>query len=103
MLNITDITVRLGGRVPVPMLGLGWRAAGLSAGLVGSELAPGTVVTVHRGAIGKIVNDVPAGAEEPSYDDAPYEERADDPQATEPTAVEPGETPTDESKPREAN
>jgi preprotein translocase subunit YajC len=73
------------------------------------ELAPGMVVTVHRGAIGKIVNDVPpaepggddhdeAPYEQASYDEAPADDRAETPADT-----PDGPAPDAESKPREAN
>jgi len=67
------------------------------------ELAPGTVVTVHRGAIGKIVTDVSAESasesapESEEFDEAPYEQASDVAQG------EPGAPDEGDAKSREAN
>ena len=41
--------VRLGGRVPLPTAGPGWRVASLACGLVGAPLAPHVVELLLRG------------------------------------------------------
>lgn len=82
------------------------------------ELTPGMVVTVHRGAIGKIITNVQAEAA-PAYDEAseeaPYEEVSSVEEPTEPTeptesaeSTEPAEptepgAPEGDPKSREAN